>query len=119
MGPPSGHGRARAVVAGEPTAALAYDADVLDGHAVLVTHTATRLGHDLAAALVDLGASVTEVADSCADRATADKAFARAATVDAVVHVCVDDAGLTAQPLVDTTPGEWDARARRCSATRS
>jgi 3-oxoacyl-[acyl-carrier protein] reductase len=83
----------------------------LDGRAVLVTHTATRLGHDLAAALVDLGASVTEVADSCADRATADKAFARAATLDAVVHVCVDEAGLTAQPLVDTTPGEWDARS--------
>ncbi len=90
---------------------MAYHARVLDGVALLVTHTATALGHDLAAALADAGASVTEVADPCPDRATADAAVARAATLDALVHVCVEDTGLIGQPLVDTTAGEWDARA--------
>ena len=89
---------------------MAYHARVLDGLALLVTHTATTLGHDLAAALATAGASVVEVADRARTAQPPMPHSSRAATLDAVVHVCVDDAGLIGQPLVDTTADEWDAR---------
>ena len=34
----------------------------------------------------------------------------RPPSIDAVVHVCVDEAALVAQPLVETGPAEWDER---------
>ena len=79
---------------------------------VFVTHAATQLGRDLAAALGELGRDGHLDADGFADRAAADAAFARAPAIDVVVHVCVDDAGLVPQPLADTDPAAWDARRR-------
>jgi 3-oxoacyl-[acyl-carrier protein] reductase len=83
---------------------------VLDGRAVLVTHAATSLGHDLAVALAELGASVTTTPGTFADRAAADAAVADAPGLDVLVHVGVDDTELVAQPVVETAPDVWDAR---------
>jgi 3-oxoacyl-[acyl-carrier protein] reductase len=83
---------------------------VLDGRAVLVTHVATTFGQQLAMALGELGADVATTARAFADRAGADAAFAATPRVDALVHVCVDDAGLVPEALIDTGPDEWDAR---------
>ena len=69
-----------------------------------------RSDSELAAALAELGAEVATSSSTFADRAAADAAFAVAPSLDAVVHVCVDDAGLVPQPLVDTEPAAWDAR---------
>jgi len=83
---------------------------VLDGRAVLVTHTTTALGRHVAEALGGLGASVATAPARFVDRHAAEDAFAAAGGIDAVVHICVDDAGLVAQPLVETDPEAWDAR---------
>jgi 3-oxoacyl-[acyl-carrier protein] reductase len=83
---------------------------VLDGRAVLVTHVATTFGQELAVALGELGADVATTARAFADRAGADAAFAATPRLDVVVHVCIDDTGLVAQPLVETEPEAWDAR---------
>jgi 3-oxoacyl-[acyl-carrier protein] reductase len=84
---------------------------MLDRRAVLVTHVATTFGQQLAVALGELGADIATTARSFPDRAGADAAFAATPRLDAVVHVCIDDAGLVPQALVDTDPQAWDARA--------
>jgi 3-oxoacyl-[acyl-carrier protein] reductase len=83
---------------------------VLDGRAVFLTHASTPLGRGLLAALEELGAAVATSTERFADRAGAGAAFARAAALDVVVHICVDDAALVPQALVDTGPDAWDAR---------
>jgi 3-oxoacyl-[acyl-carrier protein] reductase len=89
---------------------MAYHARVLDGMAVLVTHVGTMFGQQLAVALGESGADVVTTAHALADRAAADAAFASIPRLDVVVHVCVDDAGIEPQPLVDTMPEAWDRR---------
>jgi len=84
---------------------------VLEGRALFVTHVATIFGQRLAVALGELGADVATTAHAFTDRAAADAAFTATPRIDAVVHVCVDDAGLVPQPLVDVTADAWDARA--------
>jgi 3-oxoacyl-[acyl-carrier protein] reductase len=83
---------------------------VLDGRAFLVTHVATIFGQQLAVTLGEHGADVATTAHAFADRAGADAAFAATRRLDTVVHVCIDDAGLVPQPLVETAPEMWDAR---------
>src|SRR5690242_5505062 len=83
---------------------------MLEGRALFVTHVATIFGQRLAVALGELGADVATTARAFSERAGADVAFAAAPRFDVLVHVCVDDAGLVPQALVDTDPEAWDAR---------
>ena len=77
---------------------MAYHAPVLDGLAVLVTNATTALGGSLVEALVDAGARVAGVDGGFAERGDAETAFAALTPIDAVVHVCVDERALVAQP---------------------
>ena len=83
---------------------------MLDGRAVFLTNATTGLGGAIAGALAESGAHVTAVDGGFTGLAAADAAFARASSIDAVVHVCVDERALVAQPLVETGPTEWDER---------
>ena len=89
---------------------MAYHAPVFDGLAVLVTNATTVLGGAIVAALTDAGARVAAVDGGFTDRRSAETAFAVLTDVDAVVHVCVDERALVAQPLIDTEPNDWELR---------
>lgn len=89
---------------------MAYHARVLDGRAVLLTNATTQLGGAIAGALTQRGARVTVVDGGFTGLAAAEAAFANAPPLDAVVHVCVDERALVAQPLVETEPAAWDER---------
>lgn len=89
---------------------MAYHAPVLDGLAVLVTNATTALGGSLVEALVDAGARVAAIDGGFAERGRAETAFAALTPIDAVVHVCVDERALVAQPLVETEPADWEVR---------
>ncbi len=90
---------------------MAYHAPVFDGVAMLVTNATTLLGGSIVDALADAGAQVAAVEGGYTDRQSAHAAFAALSHVDAVVHVCVDEGALVAQPLVEIAPADWDRRA--------
>jgi 3-oxoacyl-[acyl-carrier protein] reductase len=90
---------------------MAYHAPVFDGRAVLVTNATTVLGGAIVDALTDAGARVAAVDGGFSDRRSAETAFATVTDVDAVVHVCVDERALVAQPLTETEPTDWELRS--------
>ena len=89
---------------------MAYHAPVFDGLVVLVTNATTVLGGGIVAALTEAGARVTALDGGFVDRRSAETAFAAVTDLDAVVHVCVDERALVAQPLIDTEPDDWELR---------
>lgn len=89
---------------------MAYHAPVFDGLAVLVTNASTVLGGAIVDALTDAGARVAAVDGRFTDRRSAETAFGTVTELDAVVHVCVDERALVAQPLIATEPADWEIR---------
>lgn len=86
---------------------------MFDGLSVLVTNSTTTLGGAIVDALTAAGARVAALDGRFTDRQSAETAFAALDDADAVVHVCVDERALVAQPLAETEPDDWEIRGER------